>query len=74
MDEHLLFKMFLLHASAETQQVFVTYTIEYLKWRYGIQTLGDMKAALAHDKHANPLEISLSEKEKTAQRNCFAEP
>lgn len=67
MNERLLFKMFLLHASAETQQVFVTYTIEYLKWRYGIQTLEDMKAALTHNKSADPLEVSLAEKEKTAR-------
>jgi len=46
MDQRLLFKLFLVHASEETQRTLITYTIEYLKWRYGIKTLEEMEMAL----------------------------
>jgi hypothetical protein len=46
MDEHTLFQLFLLHASEKTQQALISYTIEYLKWRYGVTTLEEMKIAL----------------------------
>jgi hypothetical protein len=36
----------LLHASEKTQQALISYTIEYLKWRYGVTTLEEMKIAL----------------------------
>ena len=48
MDQRLLFKLFLAHASEETQRALLTYTIEYLKWRYGIQTFEEAKIALTH--------------------------
>lgn len=45
MEEHLLFRLFLIHASQETQRTLITYTIEYLKWRYGVKTLEEVKRA-----------------------------
>lgn len=65
MDQRVLFKLFLAHASAETQRALITYTIEYLKWQYGVKTLEEAKLALATTDCSDSLEARQQAEKQT---------
>lgn len=68
MDQRLLFKLFLVHASEETQRALLTYTIEYLKWRYNVKTLEEVKTALAASNCSVLLETCQQVERKAMER------